>query len=139
MISTIHGTTGVVVAGLMAHRIQGPIVAVVEEIERLGPMLKAADRIKEATGGPVKLLLVGDRQDELAWLEGEARLLFSDGEKTPFEVVLVEGADTLAVAEVLRRQGAGFVMAQYGGLAVPAEGSLRPLARALECPLLIVR
>ena len=139
LFSTVHGTTGVVVAGAMAHRIHGPIIAVVEEIERLGPMLKSADRISEATGGPVKLLLVGDRQDELAWLEGEARLLFSDGKETPFEVVLVERADTVAVAETLRRQRAGFIMAQYGGLVVPAEGTLCPLARALECPLLIVR
>ncbi|MHA1573701.1 MAG: hypothetical protein ACTSX8_06875, partial [Alphaproteobacteria bacterium] len=139
LFSSVHGTTGIVIAGPMARRIQGPIIAVVEEIERLGPMLKAAERINEATGGPVKLLLVGDRQDELAWLEGEARLLFSDGEETPFEVVLVERGDTAAVAETLRRHRAGFVLAQYGGLTVPAEGSLRPLACALECPLLIVR
>lgn len=139
LFSSVHGTTGVVIAGPMARRIQGPIIAVVEEIERLSPMLKVADRINEATGGPVKLLLVGDRKDELAWLEGEARLLFSDGEETPFEVVLVDRGDTAAVAETLRRQRAGFVLAQYGGLTVPAEGSLRPLACALECPLLIVR
>ena len=139
LFSTVQGTTGVVVAGPMASRIQGPIVAVVEEIERLGPMLKAADRINETTKGLVKLLLVGDRQDELAWLEGEARLLFSEGEETPFEVVLVERGDSTVVAETLRRHRAGFVLAQYGGLAVPAEGSLRPLTRALECPLLIVR
>ncbi len=139
LFSTVQGTTGVVVAGPMAHRIQGPTVAVVEEIERLGPMLKAADRINDLTGGPVKLLIVGDRKDELAWLEGEARLLFSEGAQTPFEVILVERGDTTVVAETLRRHRAGFVLAQYGGLAVPAEGSLRPFARALECPLLIVR
>ncbi len=139
LFSSVHGTTGVVIAGPMARRIQGPIIAVVEEIERLSPMLKVADRINEATGGPVKLLLVGDRKDELAWLEGEARLLFSDGEETPFEVVLVERGDTPAVAETLRRHRAGFVLAQYGGLTVPAEGNLRPLSCALECPLLIVR
>ena len=139
LFSTVHGTTGVVIAGPMARRIHGPTIAVVEEIERLGPMLKAADRISEAIGGPVKLLLVGDRQDELSWLEGEARLLFSDGEETPFEVVLVERGEATALAEVLHQRRAGFVLAQYGGLAVPAEGSLRPLARALECPLLIVR
>ncbi len=139
LFSSVHGTTGVVIAGPMARRIQGPIIAVVEEIERLSPMLKVADRINEATGGPVKLLLVGDRKDELAWLEGEARLLFSDGEETPFEVVLVERGDTPAVAETLRRHRAGFVLAQYGGLTVPADGNLRPLSCALECPLLIVR
>jgi hypothetical protein len=102
-------------------------------------MLKAADRIKESTGGPVRLLLVGDRQDELAWLEGEARLWFGGGEETPFQVILVESGDTAAVAETARRHRAGFVLAQYGGLAVPVEGSLRPLTRSLECPLLVVR
>jgi hypothetical protein len=33
----------------------------------------------------------------------------------------------------------GFVICQFGGLLVPDEGDLRPLAAVLECPLLVVR
>ena len=33
----------------------------------------------------------------------------------------------------------GFVICQFGGLVVPDEGDLRPLASVLECPLFLVR
>jgi hypothetical protein len=39
----------------------------------------------------------------------------------------------------VRRHKGGFLLAQYGGHVVSAETSLRPLAAALECPLLLVR
>lgn len=139
LFATVLGTTGVVITGLMARRTQGPVVAAVEEIERLGPMLKAAERLKEVSGGSVKLLLVGDHTDNLAWLEGEARLLLGDNADVALDSVLVENRDITAVAEALRGHKAGFVLAQYGGFVVPAQGSLRPLAAALECPMLLVR
>ena len=44
-----------------------------------------------------------------------------------------------AVAETLRRLKGGFVISQFGGLVVPAEGDLKALAAALDCPLLLVR
>jgi hypothetical protein len=43
------------------------------------------------------------------------------------------------MAETLRRLRGGMVVCQFGGLVVPAEGDLRPLAAALECPLFLVR
>ena len=76
----MRDTTGAVIAGPLARRTRGCVVAVVEEFERLGPMLKAAQRLATVTGGDVKLTLVGDRRDELAWMEGEARLLCADGD-----------------------------------------------------------
>ena len=43
------------------------------------------------------------------------------------------------IAETLRRLRGGFVICQFGGLVVPDEGDLRPLASVLECPLFLVR
>jgi hypothetical protein len=43
------------------------------------------------------------------------------------------------VAETLRRLKGGIVICQLGGLVVPDEGDLRPLASVLECPLFLVR
>ena len=139
LFATVLGTTGVVIAGPMARRIKGPVIVAVEEIERLGPMLKSAERLKDVSGGNVKVLLVGDHAGNLAGLEGEARLLLGDNAEVTLENVLVENGDITAVAETLRRCKAGFALARYGRLVVPAEGSLRPLAGALECPLMLVR
>ena len=72
-------------------------------------------------------------------------LLFScqrvtiDNPEITLDKVLVQAGNPSAAMEALRRHKAGFILAQYGGVLVPAEGSLRPLAGALECPLLLVR
>ena len=137
--ASVLDTTGVVIAGPLARRTQGPVVAAVEQFERLGPMLKAAERLAAVTGGDVKLMLIGNRPDELAWLEGEVRLLMGDSEAPQIETVLAATADVVPVAEAVRRHKGAFLLAQYGGQVVSAETSLRPLASALECPLLLVR
>ncbi len=137
--ASVLDTTGVVIAGPLARRTQGPVVAAVEKSERLGPMLKAAERLASVTGGNVKLMLIGNRPDELAWLEGEVRLLLGDSSGPEIETVLAARADVVPVAEAVRRHKGCFLLAQYGGQMVSAETSLRPLASALECPLLLVR
>ena len=137
--ASVLDTTGVVIAGPLARRTQGPVIAAVEQFERLGPMLKAAERLAGVTGGDVKLMLIGSRPDEIAWLEGEVRLLFGEGGGPEIETVLAATADVVPVAEAVRRHKGAFLLAQYGGQVVSAETSLRPLASALECPLLLVR
>ena len=44
-----------------------------------------------------------------------------------------------ALAEVIRRLNGGFVIGHFGGLLVPADGDLRDLVAALECPLFLMR
>ena len=44
-----------------------------------------------------------------------------------------------SMAETLRRLRGGMVICRFGGLVVPDEGDLRPLASVLECPLFLVR
>ena len=105
-------------------------------------MLKAAQRLATVTGGEVKLTLVGDRRDELAWMEGEARLLCADGdygEVGDFESVLAANDDPAPLAAVLQRHKPGFALAQYGGRLIAPGASLRPLTQVLDCPLLLVR
>ncbi|MFA5899240.1 MAG: hypothetical protein WC829_09020 [Hyphomicrobium sp.] len=138
----VRDTTGAVITGPLARRARGPVVAVVEDFERLGPMLKSAQRLSETTGGDVKLTLVGDRRDELAWMEGEARLLCASGEDSEiaaFESVLAANDDPAPLAAVLQRYKPGMAIAQYGGRLIAPGVNLRPLCAALECPLLLVR
>jgi hypothetical protein len=137
--SGVPDTTGVVIAGPLARRTQGPVVAVIETFDRLGPMLKAAERLGGVTNGSVKLMLIGDRVDDLASMEGRARLLFGDGAAPSIETVLAAQADVVPIIEAVRRHRSGFLLAQYGGKIVSEQTSLRPLAAALECPLFLVR
>jgi hypothetical protein len=45
----------------------------------------------------------------------------------------------IELAEIVRRLHGGFLLAQMGGILVPADGSLEHLAGALESPLFLVR
>jgi len=137
--ANVADTTGVIIAGPMARRTQGPVVAVVEQFERLEPMMRAAKRLAGVTGGDVKLMLAGDRLDELSWMEGRVRLLLGDNDGPSLETVLAARGDVVPIVEAARRHKGGFLLAQYGGQVVSQETSLRPLASALECPLLLVR
>jgi hypothetical protein len=138
----VRDTTGAVITGPLAARTQGPVLAVVEEFERLGPMLKAAQRLSAIAGGDVRLALVGDRRIELDWMEGEARLLcgdVTDSGVSQIDAVLAANDDPAPLAAVLQKHKPGFSLAQYGGRLIAPGIDLRPLTQVLECPLLLVR
>lgn len=137
--ASVSDTTGVMVAGATARISSGPVVAAVEQFERLGPMLKAAERLARAANSDVKLMLVGNRPNDLSELEGRARLLFGESGGPELETVLAARGDVAAVAGAVRRHKAGLVLAQYGGLVVSGEDTPRSLTAALPCPLLVVR
>jgi hypothetical protein len=135
----ISGTTGLVTVGPMAQRVTGPAIVVVEDAQRLPGMLRTAERLAALDGSEIVLLLVATDEDGLALLEGQARLLAPDREELRIESAEVARGEAAVIAEGLRRLKGGFVICQLGGLIVPDAGDLRPLAGALECPLLLVR
>lgn len=138
----VRDTTGVIVTGPLARRSEGPLVAVVEEFYRLGPMLKTALRIAETNDSQVRLCVVGNVADELGWMESEARILCADPEfesRVSVESLLAANDDPAPLLDMLRVHKPGLALAQYGGRLIAPEASLRPLTRALECPLLLVR
>ena len=137
--ASVSDTTGIMVAGPSARVSSGPVVAAVEQLERLGPMLKAAERLARAADSEVKLILVGNRPNDLSELEGRARLLFGESGGPELETVLAARGNVAAVAGAVRRHKAGLVLAQYGGHVVSGEDTPRSLAAALPCPLLVVR
>lgn len=67
------------------------------------------------------------------------RLALGERESPKIETVLTTRADLAPLVEAVRRHKGGFLLAQYGGQVVMPATSLRPLASALECPLLLVR
>jgi hypothetical protein len=139
LLDSVSNTTGLVVVGPQGQRTTGPVIVAAEDIDRLSGMLHAAERLVTVTGRDIVVFLIADGEEQLHWMEGQARLLL--GERPNIRVALAKLAlgASASVAEALRRMKGGFVISRFGGLVVPSEGDLKPLAAALECPLFLVR
>jgi len=135
----IPGMTGLVMVGPKARRVTGPAIVAVEDTERLPAMLRTAERLAAIDATAIVLLLIAPDRERLDRMEGEARLVVEAREDVRIERAAVARGESAVIAEALRRLGGGFVICQFGGLVVPDEGDLRPLASVLECPLLLVR
>jgi hypothetical protein len=135
----IAGATGLVLVGPQARRITGPTIVAIEDIDQLPTMLKAAERLAALDETEVVLLLVASDDERLQWMDGQARLVAEARDNVRIASAEVHRGEAAVIAETLRRLRGGFVIGQFGGLVVPDEGNLRPLALALECPLFLVR
>lgn len=135
----IEGTTGLLMVGPRGRRVSGPTVVAVEDIDRLPDLLRAAERISALEGAPIVLLLVSPDEQNLAVMDHAARLILAGQENARLAHAIVAGGMPGVAAEALRRQRGGFVICQYGGLVVPDDGDLSPLAAGLECPIFLVR
>jgi hypothetical protein len=135
----VAGTTGFVLAGPQARHTKGDVVAVVEDVDRVPPMLRAAERIAAATGGEARLLLMDDNAERLEWMEGQVRLALVQRTAVNLETVDMSRRNMASVADLLRQSGAGFVIARFGGRFVTGDGGLAHLAAMLEGPLFLVR
>lgn len=139
LFQSVQATTGFVVAGPNARRTSGPVIAIVEELERVVPMLRAAERLASATGGEVRLWLADNDKDRLEWMEGQTRLILANTPEIGLETIDMFHHSAHDVAQMLRREGAGFVLARFGGLFTPEEADAAPIAEVLEGPLFLVR
>ena len=87
----------------------------------------------------IVLLLIAADEERLLQMDGEARLVVEAREGVRIQWAAVARGEAAVIAETLRRLKGGMIICQFGGLVVPDEGDLRPLASVLECPLFLVR
>ena len=139
LFDTVLDTTGIVLVGPRARRTRGPVVAAIEDIDRLPSMLHAAERLAGVLAGGIQVLLIADGPERAHLMDAQARLALAAQPDVRISTVAVHRGAPAAAAETLRRLAAGFIIAQFGGLVVPEDDDLRPLAAALECPLFLVR
>lgn len=139
LFNTVAGTTGLMLVGPNARRTRGQIVAVVETPEHLQPLMRAGERMAGVLGGELLLLLLSDSPSGGEWLDGQVRLALGDKSRVRLLHCQTDQAAPAALAEVIRRLNGGFVIGHFGGLLVPADGDLRDLVAALECPLFLMR
>lgn len=139
MFSTVWGTTGFVLTGPKAKRTTGPVVAVVEDIERFSPLLRTAEHLAAATASATEVLLASNEAHHAIEMETQARLILNDEAHANMPITVVSSGGAPAIGAALRALGAGFVIAHYDGIAMPSEGEDTLLAENLEGPLLLVR
>jgi hypothetical protein len=139
LLAEVSGTTGLVAVGPRAQRVLGPVIVAVEDTAQLPDMLRTAERLAALDGAEIVLLLVAAGEEELDRMDGEARLVVEAREGVRIQSAEIARGAAAVIAETLRQLKGGIVICQFGGLVVPDEGDLRPLASVLECPLFLVR
>jgi hypothetical protein len=139
VLAEVSGSTGLIAVGPKAQRVTGDVVIAVEDTAQLPDMLHTAERLAALEEAQIVLLLVAPDEEHLAQMDGEARLVIEAREGVRIQSAAVARGEAAVIAETLRQLGGGMVICQFGGLVVPDEGDLRPLASVLECPLFLVR
>lgn len=135
----VQAATGILVAGARARRTTGPVIAVVEELDRAVPMMRAAERIASATGGDARIWLLEHDRSRLDWIEGQIRLALGTANGLKLEVVDMSEHTPQSVAGMMRRAGAGFIISRFGGMLTRRERDVAPFADLLDGPLFLVR
>ncbi len=136
---SVTATTGLVIVGPHAKRSEGPVVAVIEDMGHLEPMVRSALRLLREEGEEITVLLIAEDEYKGQWMEGQARLALGGTPAVHIRVGADPRGSGAVIAEDLRRLDPGFVIARFGGTLIPLEGDLKHLAAALECPLFLMR
>lgn len=143
------GATGVVVVAAEKLRSVGDVVVVVDDVERLTQMVKAAQKIAAAIGAgrsrpPSVRLLLGGSHGEHDDLEGLVRLAMparrlDDGADVIVDPYRVTFGTHAELSEAIRKLDGCFVIGRTGGGVLPREGEPNQLVHGLRAPLLLVR
>lgn len=137
VLDSVQDATGVVAATRRSRLSHGPIVVAVEDEDRLPVMVRTAERLSAVQGSEIKLLIVAASEDEMHWLEAQARLLVAGNSRCAIELNEVSRRSAAAIAERIRALGAAFLITRHGGQLLPQDG-YNPLA-TLRYPVFCIR
>lgn len=141
MLGEIADATAIVAVGPKTVRGTGPILVAVESADRLDAMLRLAERLAghDDDRAAIHVLPIGETADASHEIEAQLRLALGDVRDVAITMPLATlGAADVAI-EAVRRAAPGLVIAQAGGALINADSSMSALARALECPIILVR
>lgn len=139
LLAEIVGATGIVLVGAAVRRIDGPVVVVVEDIERLPLMLRVAERLSAERDCGIGIVLASAGDGQLMALDASVRMLLGDRDDVHIMPVRRAYGQSAALLDALRRLDCGFVIGQAGGALLPTDGSWGDFARTMQCPLFVVR
>lgn len=130
--------TGILLAGPGVRRTSGPVVAVLEDIERLHPTLRVAERLAAVETRDVCLLVTAQTADATSRLELNVRRETAAMPRVHIEpFVLTRGIH--AAMETVQRLESSLFIVQFGGNLVAGDSELRVVIQGLPCPVLLVR
>ncbi|CFX13085.1 conserved protein of unknown function [Candidatus Filomicrobium marinum] len=138
ILDAVQDATGVVTVPRRARLSKGPIVVTVEDEDRMSTMLRTAERLAAITGAEIKLLLTTAGDDELHWLEAQARLLVADNKRCSIMLNDTTSAPASSIAGRVGAMSASFLIAKHGGSVLPYE-DCRSLTSVLRCPVFCIR
>ncbi|MEQ1697398.1 MAG: hypothetical protein ABL901_16320 [Hyphomicrobiaceae bacterium] len=136
-VSQVWGTTGYIATGARCAWRSGPIVVVIEDIDHLTGMIRAAERLAAVAGDPVYVLPVGGDEIALDWLEGEVRLTLGDASNLTILPRPAHAGSNLVLRSAIAQTKPRIIIARHGGVLLPLDGAARPLAD-LGCPVFLV-
>ncbi len=145
LFSEVSEFTGLVVAGgaqrsfAAPRALTGPVVALIEDLEHVQPMMRTAERLAEAGELPIHLILAAESQEAVDWLEDQSRLALGGELPAVLATAVIAHFDSFRAADEIGRHRAGFVLARWGGRLAPVDGDLGPLARLIDAPVLLTR
>lgn len=137
----VSGTTGIVVAGRSAAAApaEGPIAALVEDVDDIPPLLRSAARLAIAPSQGLRLVLAAHSEAEAAWMEGQARLALGEGESVPMGALILAADGGRSAMHHLNSLKPRLVVARFAR-ALGEVLATRPETLAdLKCPLLLLR
>jgi len=139
LLANVSGATGFLLCGEPAARSKTGVVVIVEDVERLPSMLRAAERLSEP-GAAIHLVIGAETAADFNELEPHVRLLAAEAHA---QVVFVTAAPTYgvpgALTEAVARLRPAFVVARFGGAALADGRELSRASAAIRAPILLVR
>jgi hypothetical protein len=139
LLDDMVGATALLLVGAAVCRIDGPVMIVLESLERLPLMLRVAERIAAEASAEIVVAMASSMDDAATGMDDSVRLYLAD--RTDVHLISLARArgHTGALHEAVRRQRPGFLIGQAGAALLPANAGWSDVARALECPLFVMR
>jgi hypothetical protein len=139
LLEEMVGATALMLVGAAVRRIDGPVMIVLESIDRLPLMLRVAERVAAEASAPIVVALAAGSETFSGTMEEHVRLLLAERTDVHLTSLARARGHTGALVEAVRRQQPGFLIGQAGGVLLPRDSGWNDVARALECPLFVMR
>ena len=139
LMQAVTEAQGLIAVGANARRSRGPVLVALEAIDHLSSMMRAADRIARATEDEIVVVMIAETADAIAAMDAQARLMLAPREGVRLVAALSPHGEPGPVLAVLHGLGGSFLLAEFGGLAVPADAGFAMAVAVLACPVFLVR
>jgi hypothetical protein len=139
LLANVSGATGFLLCN--EHRpiaTSARVVVIVEDVDRLPSMLRAAERLSEP-GSPVQMVIGAETVAEHAELEQQVRLLTAETGSLSFAAVGPTFGVPGALTEAVARMKPSLIVARFGGAALADGRELSRASAATRAPILLVR